>query len=271
MPSPFPGMDPWVEQHWESFHGWFIRELARQMLPKARALGCWIDVERSVYQKDHSGGVSLLGAPDDTVWLKYDGPNEWDSGGGTALQVAVAEPKAIHEVVLNDVDSERMKQDYLVVREMGRRRPVLAMIELLSPANKSGSYAPKYQEKRLKMLSVSAHFMEIDFLRSGDNPSRDLFPELEASPYFIFVARKTATGRQEAGYPLLLQNPLPTIGLPIGPPRPDLPLDLQAAFDSAYDLSVPPGYMPYDLPPIPAIDEKEASWASALIRQVQEK
>ena len=167
MPSPLPGMDPWVEQHWESFHGWFIRKLAEQMLPKARALGCWIDVERSVYQKDHSGGVFLLGAPDDTVWLKYDGPNEWDSGGGTALQVAVAEPKAIHEIVLNDVDSERMKQDYLVVREMGRRRPVLAMIELLSPANKSGSYAPKYQEKRLKMLSVSAHFMEIDFLRSG--------------------------------------------------------------------------------------------------------
>lgn len=271
MPSPFPGMDLWVEQHWESFHGWFVRELARQMLPKARALGCWVDVERSVYQKDPSGGVSLLGASDDTVWVKYDGANAWETGGGTALQVAIAEPKAIHEVVLNYVESERIKQDYLVVREMDQRRPVLAMIELLSPANKSGFYAPKYQEKRLTMLAVSAHFMEIDFLRSGDNPSRDLFPELDAAPYFIFVARKTATGRQEAGFPLLLQDPLPTVGLPIGPPRPDLPLDLQAAFEAAYELSIPPGLMPYDLPPVPALDRDAAAWANAILRQQSKK
>lgn len=40
MPSPFPGMDPYLEERttWESFHGWFMRELARITLPKAQGL-----------------------------------------------------------------------------------------------------------------------------------------------------------------------------------------------------------------------------------------
>jgi Protein of unknown function (DUF4058) len=50
MPSPFPGMDPFIEVYprWEGFHAWFIRKLAEQVLPKAQELGSWIDVERSV-------------------------------------------------------------------------------------------------------------------------------------------------------------------------------------------------------------------------------
>ena len=48
--SPFSGMDPFLEVNprWQVFHGWFVRKLAEQNLPRARELGCWIDVERSV-------------------------------------------------------------------------------------------------------------------------------------------------------------------------------------------------------------------------------
>jgi Protein of unknown function (DUF4058) len=37
MPSPFPGMDPFLEvdPRWELFHAWFMRELTRQTLPRA--------------------------------------------------------------------------------------------------------------------------------------------------------------------------------------------------------------------------------------------
>jgi hypothetical protein len=93
--------------------------------------------------------------------------------------------------------------------------------------------------------------MEIDFLRAGENPSRALFPELPRAPYFVFVARKTRLGRNEEGYPMRLQDPLPTIGLPLGPPRPDLPLDLGAAFRSAFDLSARGGWVYYDVEAVP--------------------
>ena len=67
MPSPFPGMDPYLEvQHlWAIFHGWFIRRLAQQVIPRAASMGCWIDVERDVNGKDPSGDMVSIGEPDE--------------------------------------------------------------------------------------------------------------------------------------------------------------------------------------------------------------
>jgi hypothetical protein len=256
-------MDPFIEinPRWEGFHAWFVRELARQSLPKAQELGCWIDVERMVYQRDPDGDVVLIGGPDEAVAVDPTAP-AWQAGPAVAL----AEPKVIHEVVLDPKTLERVKQDYLVVRELGRFARVLAAVEVLSPANKSGSYVPRYREKRLHWLAARAHFMEIDLLRDGENPSRRLFPELPPTPYFIFVARKTGLGRNEEGYPLRLQDPLPVIGLPLGPPRPDLPLDMAAAFHAAYDLSIRPGSIDYEreTPPPPPLDAADAAWAKSI-------
>jgi hypothetical protein len=270
VPSPFPGMDPFLEVNprWKSFHAWFMRKLAEQTLPKAQELGCWIDVERSVYQREPSGEIVLIGEPDQMV-----GDDAWSSARiepvGRNGGVAVLEPKAINEVVLDPATLERVKQDYLVVRELGQFPRVMAVVEVLSPGNKEGSYVPKYREKRQRFLTSRAHFMEIDLLRDGDNPSRQLFPHLPASSYFIFVARKTALGRNEEGYPLSLRDPLPIVALPIGPRRPDLPLDLATAFRSAYDLSIRPGSIHYEEEAIPAppLSTADAEWVNQLIRK----
>ncbi len=153
------------------------------------------------------------------------------------------------------------------MRELGQFARVLAAVEVLSPANKSGSYVPRYREKRMHWLAGRAHFLEIDLLRNGDNPSRRLFPELPPTPYFLFVARKTGLGRNEEGYPLRLQDPLPVIGLPLGPPRPDLPLDLAAAFQAAYDLSIRPGSIQYqrETPPEPPLDTADTAWVKSVV------
>ena len=155
----------------------------------------------------------------------------------------------------------------MVVRELGQFARVLAVVEVLSPANKKGNYVPRYREKRLRWLGGRAHFMEIDLLRDGDNPSRRLFPELPPTPYFIFVARKTGLGRNEEGYPLRLQDPLPMIGLPLGPPQPDLPLDLEAAFRAAFDLSIRPGSIQYEqeTPSPPALNPDDAAWVKSVV------
>lgn len=219
-----------------------------------------------VYQREPNGEVVLLGGPDDTVAVDLSSPG-WASSSPTGT-IALAEPKVIHKVVLDPDEWERFKQDYLVVRELGRFARVLAFVEVLSPANKSGRYVPRYREKRLHWLAIRAHFLEIDLLRGGENPSRDLFPELPPTPYFLFVARKTGLGRNEEGYPLRLEDPLPVIGLPVGPPRPDLPLDLAAAFRAAYDLSIRPGSIRNgeEPPPEPALDPPNAAWVKSVIR-----
>jgi hypothetical protein len=261
-------MDPFLEVNprWEAFHAWFLRKLAEQSLPRAQELGCWIDVERSVYQRDPSGEFVLLGEPDQTIGVDVSSPTWSDMSSHSS--VAVVEPRAIHEVVLDPATLERVKQDYLVVRELGQFPRVLAVVEVLSPANKSGNYAPRYREKRLRFLSSHVHFMEIDLLRAGENPSRRLFAELAEAPYFIFVARKTALGRNEEGYPLQLREPLPIVRLPLGPPRPDLFLDLAPAFRAAYDLSVRPGSIRYaeEVPPDPPLSEADSRWLNELVR-----
>ena len=269
--SPFPGMDPYLEQNpqWQSFHGWFIRKLAEQALPNARDAGLWIDVERSVYQREPTGQLVLVGEPDVFAGSEFSVSSWGDSSsGGTA--VALAEPQAVHEVVLDPELAETYKQDYLVVREADRFRRVLAVVELLSFANKVGSYAPTYREKRMRFLTSYTHFMEIDLLRAGENPSRTLFPELAPTPYFIFVARKHGMGRHEEGFPQRLQDPLPVIGLPVGPGRPDLPLDLAAAFASAYDLSVHLGTINYGEAPVPApaLGEFDQQWVQSICSAV---
>lgn len=239
MPSPFPGMDPFLEEgeRWNLFHAWFVREIAQYSISDVHKTGCYIDVERDIYTRDASGEVVLLGAPDEVVGFTWssDTPS-WKDDSGTG--VALAEPQAIHEVVLTEDEALEHRQDYLVIREQKYGNPIVAVIEVLSPANKSGSYREKYRDKRTRLLASHVHFMEIDFLREGSNPARQQFPELEPTPYFILVARQHGAGRTEEGYPIRLQEELPIVGLPLGGGRPDLPIDLPTAFKAAYDLSV---------------------------------
>ena len=260
--SPFPGMDPFLEVNprWHLFHAWFVRELARQSLPKAEDLGCWIDVERSIYQREPTGELVLIGEPHAAVGRDLS-VAQWSDTSTHETGVALAEPRAVHEIVLDADETQQHWQDYLVVRELGQFKRVLAVLELLSFANKKGSYAPKYQEKRRRLLTSRAHFMEIDFLREGPNPSRDSFPELAPTPYFILVARKNGGGRHEEGYPLRLQEPLPVIGLP---------LDLAAAFTSAYELSVHRGEIQYATEPVPGppLNEEDAAWVASVLKPV---
>lgn len=206
---------------------------------------------------------------------------QWEVFHGWFIRILAEQSMARARELACEVDVERdvygrestgelartCKQEYIVVRESGEWARVLAVVELLSFANKEGTYVPKYREKRSRFLSSSAHFMEIDFLRSGQNPSRDVFPELSRTPYFIFLARKTGLGRNEEGYPLRLQDSLPVIGLPLSSGRPDLPLDLASAFRSAYDLShrssLARTYAEESVPG-PPLDEQDQAW----VRQV---
>lgn len=55
----------------------------------------------------------------------------------------------------------------------------------------------------------------------------------------------TIDTRHEEGYPIRLRDPLPVVGLPLTPDRPNLPFDLQEAFRSAYSLSMRRGRIDY--------------------------
>ncbi len=265
--SPFPGMDPFLEkaQTWGCFHGWFIYELASQIIPAARQVGLDVFVERSVYRRVPDSNMRLLGGPDS--WLLQEtisNPSDWKHSDGG---IVTAQPRAVHEVLIDDDEQLTVhKQYFLVIREkMSDMVRDVAVAELLSPANKAGEYAEKYQKKREHFLASQSHFLEIDLLRDGANPSRERFPELSKTPYFIFLARKNWLGWNEEGFPVRLQELLPTIGLPLTPDRPILPLNLQAAFESAFNLSAFVSERLYGELPGPALSDEDQAFVSNIL------
>lgn len=270
MPSPFPGMDPYLEiqPRWEIFHGWFIHKLAELALPKAASVGCWIDVERDVYGDDPSGEMVLIGEADD-VFSVSSGDSEWPGNSAAAATLAV--PRSVREVVVDPSEARQHRQHFLVVRENQNWPRVLAVVELLSPANKAGNFARIYNSKRAKMLASLTHFLEIDLLRGGDNQLRRHFSDLPSTPYFAFVGRKNTLGRTEEAYPIRLQDALPTIGLPLWGERPDLPLDLAEAFRLAYELTTggrPIRYKTETIPE-PELAADDAAWTTNLLTTIQ--
>jgi hypothetical protein len=118
-------------------------------LPKAVNLGCWIDVERDVYRQDPTGEIVLIGEADEVITVASQEQHETADGGGVAT---LAAPRSIREVVI-DLEEARHRQHYLVVRENPAWPRALAVVELLTPANKIGLYAQTYNKKRAKMHS----------------------------------------------------------------------------------------------------------------------
>jgi hypothetical protein len=143
-------------------------------------------------------------------------------------------------------------------------RDVVTVIEILSPSNKVvGSRGrASYQQKRREILDSPSHLIEIDLLRMG----RPFFQRNRPCDYSVCESRveRRPKGRY---WPILLVQALPTVGIPLRPADPEVPLDLQAVLSSAYDRA---GYdlrIDYDAEPEPPLTGANAEWAKELLRK----
>jgi hypothetical protein len=65
-----------------------------------------------------------------------------------------------------------------------------------------------------------------------------------------------------------LRQPLPTLPVPLLPPDPDVPLDLQAAVQSCFELVGYERLLDYTTPaPPPDLGEQDAAWATEVLRE----
>ena len=202
MPSPFPGMNPYLEQDdaWEVFHGQFI-PVAMEILNAQAGPDYIVKMDERIYVHDVEQDARVfLGRADVSVAHPQEGG---ETSSGTALLEAPA------KVRLPVVDLER--DPFIEIRDRRSRR-LITVIELLSPSNKNpGRDRDQYINKRDQLLGGSVHFVEIDLLRGGPRmPAEDL-PECD---YCVIVSR--AELRPTAGvWPIHLREPLPTIPIPL--------------------------------------------------------
>lgn len=262
MPSPFPGMDPYLEDPplWSDVHLNLIAEcqglLSSQLRPKYV-----VKDEERVYISDESDEESStkVRAPDIEVASRTGCESASFSLGDEASELEILEPvvattwfeEEVHEASLTIVD--RTSGD------------AVAVIEILSPANKvpKSPGRESYEQKKRQVMNSPTHRVEIDLLRGQWMVK---IPRKVGAPqYLIHISRRMQRPRGQL-WPIRLPQRLPVIPIPLKAGDPDGRLDLQAALNAVYDRV---GYdlrIDYRKEPKPRLEETLAAWADRLLK-----
>jgi hypothetical protein len=253
MPSPFPGMDPYLEGDlWTSFHAQIAVEIATQLNPKLRPRYVALPQRRSVMDAPDDVTVSVESAYPDVALVEA-------ASGRTESADSAAYRSPFQMATLMP---EPVPHTWIEIRDVKRRRLVTA-IEFLSPTNKRGLGRLEYLEKRDKVLHSTAHLLEIDLLRRGLRvPMRQALPK---SDYFVFVGRADKRPITDI-WRISLKEPLPVMPVPLLRGDPDVKVDLQKVFADVYDKSSFDLLIDYTEPPAVPLPRELAAWAKARIR-----
>src|SRR5262245_14305055 len=160
MPSPFPGMDPYLEAHWRDVHARLIiyaSDALQGVLPGALRAR----VEERVLLETPLGIGDHPLFPDVRVV-------EFRPELKRGLETRPAAGTAPAEPVVVDAEYESATETFLEIidRESGNR--VVTVLEFLSPSNKSpGPNRDLYLRKQREVCSSDANLVEIDLNRFG--------------------------------------------------------------------------------------------------------
>ena len=231
MPSPFPGMNPYLEQDdaWHSFHERFCTRLADELVAAT--------------------GPRYLVKLDENVYV-----HELASGERRVVAASCPVTVAPAHQAFACLDIEPLS--YVEVRD-ARSRRLITVVELLSPTNKSpGSDRDQYLAKRARLMAQGVNLVEIDLLRGGPRMPMEGVPMCD---YLVMVARPADWPR--AGiWPVRLREPLPTIPVPLAEPDPDVRVDLQRLLHAIYDAARYDRFV-YAGEPDPPLRGDDAAWA----------
>jgi Protein of unknown function (DUF4058) len=257
MPSPFPGIDPYVEnpEFWSEVHNRLIVAIADSLAPQLRPR-YRVVIEKRTYLNDDTESL-LVGIADVAIL-----PGRSTPASSSSAATLPARHKLPQKVTVPL--PEAVRESYLEIREVSGGQ-VITTLEILSPKNKpSGTGRSTYERKRQQILASDTHFVEIDLLRSGT--PMPLLGRFTSMPYYILVSR--AHQRPSADlYPFTLQEEIPLFSVPLMPDEPEPEVDLQTLFNSIYDRAGLDLVIDYAQPPVPAFDKEDVDWVETWLRE----
>lgn len=259
MPSPFPGMDPYLEhpELWPALHHLLISEIARFLSPQLRPKYL-VYLEVRMYETVDDD-LSVIGIPDVSVIQPQTAIKT------TSNVVVAASPKQPITVTLPM--PYQVREGYLEIKQRVNEE-LITVIEILSPSNKrTGKGRQMYEEKREEILSTRTHLIEIDLLRRGRK--MPIIGNNVESHYSVLVCRGNRRPRADL-YAFNVQNPMPAFPLPLRSGDTEPVIDLQELFTQIYDIAsydLKIDYRNWEV--IPALSEADTIWANALLRDRQ--
>jgi Protein of unknown function (DUF4058) len=270
MPSPFPGMDPYLESpDWfPNLHDGLITFLVGSLM--RRLPGPYYARSRQRVWLEYS---QRLIEPDADVMHSGRGATRWGSeGGGVAVaeEVDLDEPVAVAvETIEHDPYEEPLVE---IRRRHGSEDRLVAAIEIVSPANKTPGNPGRdsYRDKQREVLAGQIHLIEIDLLRGGQHTTavpRDLAVEKAGTFDYHVCVHRFDRPHVFFVYPIKLEQRLPGIAIPLLPGDPDVSLSLQAVFDRAYDEGPYSRVVAYGEDPIiPPLGPEQLEWVKARLK-----
>ena len=255
MSSPFPGMDPYLEDPaiWSGVHAAILGAIFEMLGPAVRPKYAVRFEERVFVTGEDDPGYRTI-IPDlrvverQTQYLN----RPWSAGSAIAepIRVQVPAEEEVHEKSLHVIDV--------------RDRSIVTVIQLLSPTNKTArSFGREsFLRKRREVLCGDANWLEIDLLREGvRTPKPANAPE---TPYRVYLSR-SGPPRDSFVWPIRLEDRLPVVAVPLRGGDPEVPLDLQLALNAAiergsYDLD-----SNYAADPVPPLTGDAIEWARSLV------
>lgn len=262
MPSPFPGMDPWLESPalFPDLHDsliFLLREAVNAALPRPY----YARTRTRVWIEDHQRRE-----PDVSV---ASPPSFAPSRGDASARRLFAEVGML--TVEMDSQDDPMEETYLEIYSADGERLVTA-VEVLSLSNKSSGDKGReaYCEKQAEYLNAGTGLVEIDLLRDGRHTTAVPLSGLRRSSrdhaYHVCVTG-AAVGRQYSIAPIRLADSLPRIPIPLDLGVTPVLVELQPLLDRSYDSGNYDRSLQYARPPIPALSAPQQAWADAILRE----
>lgn len=248
MPSPFPGMDPYLEARtvWPDVHASLITYIREALQPQLRPKYIARIGERVLLAE-----IGRSYVPDVTLQrLREPAPT-----------LATAELLTVDEPMLIATLDEAVREPYIeiVARESG---DVVTLIEVLSPANKEGDGREQYLLKQRDLLATDVNLVEVDLLGYGQGTvlaRNAVIKEPADGRYLINISRGGRRNQLEL-YAVPLRERLPNCRIPLRPPDEDVVLGLTAVLNRVYDVGGYDLLIDYTQPPDTSLNETEAAW-----------
>lgn len=269
MPSPFPGMDPYLEANdiWPDFHHALaseIRSCLNAILPAPYYAQLEMRQEVGIVEEETPKRRIV---PDVSVAAH---PTLKGPAGGVAVleerRTTIAQPL---EVV---IPTEPLRHPFLEIRDPRRMHHLITLIEIASPSNKKkGVDREVYLQNQREIIDSDANLVEVDLLRGGERllPNlflRDIVGRLEPPPDYLVLVNcfwhRVGGDMSVQIFPVQLPEMLPVIPVPLRQEEPDIALDLQFVLNRAYDSGpYRRGAVDYTQPPQPPLPERYLAWA----------
>jgi len=245
-------MNPYVEQDafWQDFHLEFLPAVRERLVAQVRPKYI-VMLDEHVYVQEVPPEPRRLVGRADVSLAATPKPRAKETARVGVLEA----PTQVH-IPVQDV----RRVPFLEVRDrLGRE--LIAVLELLSPANKrGGADREQYMAKREPLLKSAVHFVEIDLLRGGRPMPLENRPKCD---YSVLVSR--AEDRPCAGFwPIRLRQRLPVIPIPLLRADPYARIDLQEILHHVYDAAGYEDFI-YAGRPDPQLTSKDATWARTFV------